>query len=50
VSDEPAVLESGGYWHHLRPARPSGATRDEDRQRRLLAECARLSGITLPPG
>ena len=50
VSDEPAVRESGGYWHHLRPARPSGATCDVNRQERLLAECARLSGVALPPG
>ena len=50
VSDEPAVQESGGYWHHLRPARPSGATHDENRQERLLAECVRLSGVELPPG
>ena len=50
VSEEPAVLESGGYWHHLHPARPSGATGDETRQERLLAECARLSGVALPSG
>ncbi|MBL6081832.1 SDR family NAD(P)-dependent oxidoreductase [Belnapia sp. T18] len=48
TSDDPAASESGGYWHHLRPARPSGATRDVDRQERLLAECARLSGVDLP--
>lgn len=50
VSDEPAALESGGYWHHLRLSRPSGATRDADRQDRLLAECTRLSGVELPHG
>lgn len=50
VSEEPAVRESGGYWPHLRPARLSGATHDEARQERLLAEFARLSGVTLPPG
>ena len=50
VSNEPEVQRSGGYWHHLRPARPSGATHDAARQERLLAECARLSGVMLPPG
>ena len=50
VSNEPEVLRSGGYWHHLRPARPSGATRDEARQEQLLLECTRLSGVALPPG
>jgi len=50
VSEEPAVLESGGYWHHLRAARPSGATRDAARQERLLDACARRSGVVLRPG
>ena len=50
VADEPAVLESGGYWHHLRPSRPSRATRDEAWQEQVLAACARLSRAELPPG
>ena len=39
---------TGGYFHHLRAARPSSTARDEARQERLLAICARLTGVTLP--
>ena len=50
VGDDKPAAETGGYFHHLRPKKPSGAARDVDRQERLLAECARLSGVELPPG
>lgn len=50
AGDDPAAAVTGGYFHHLRPKEPSGAARDVDRQERLLAECARLSGVELPPG
>ncbi len=43
-----AATGTGGYFFHLRSREPSGATRDPARQDRLLAECARLSGVTLP--
>ncbi|MBE7212518.1 MAG: SDR family NAD(P)-dependent oxidoreductase, partial [Gluconacetobacter diazotrophicus] len=48
VGGESAIDASGGYWHHLRPARPSGAARDASRQDRLLAECARRCGVEWP--
>ncbi len=48
TNDDPAATGTGGYFYHLRPKPPSGATRDLDRQDRLLAECERLSGVTLP--
>ncbi len=48
TSDDPAALGTGGYFFHLRPKPPSGATLDTDRQDRLLADCARLSGVRLP--
>jgi NAD(P)-dependent dehydrogenase (short-subunit alcohol dehydrogenase family) len=50
TSDDPEATVTGGYFHRLRPKKPSGAARDEARQERLLAECARLSGVDLPPG
>ncbi len=48
TDDDPGATGTGGYFFHQRPKPPSGATRDPDRQDRLLAECARLSGVTLP--
>ena len=49
AGDDPETAATGGYFHHLRPKKPSGAARDVDLQDRLLAECARLSGVRLPP-
>lgn len=50
AGDDPAAAAaSGGYFHHLRPARAAGAARDVALQERLLAECARLTGVALPP-
>jgi NAD(P)-dependent dehydrogenase (short-subunit alcohol dehydrogenase family) len=49
VSGDPEAAVTGGYFHHLRPKKPSGAARDVDLQDRLLAECARLSEVRLPP-
>ena len=48
TDNDPAATGTGGYFFHQRPRPPSGATHDPDRQDRLLAECARLSGLTLP--
>ncbi len=48
TDDDPAATGTGGYFYHLRPKPPSGATRDPERQDRLLAECERLSGVRLP--
>jgi NAD(P)-dependent dehydrogenase (short-subunit alcohol dehydrogenase family) len=50
ASDDPEAMVTGGYFHHLRPKKPSGAARDVNLQERLLAECAHLSGVRLPPG
>lgn len=50
TGDDPAAAVTGGYFHHLRPKKPSGAARDVGLQERLLAECGRLSGVELPPG
>ena len=50
TGDDPAAEESGGYFYHLRPRAPCGAARDAALQERLLAECARLSGVAMPDG
>ena len=48
TSDEAAACVSGRYFFHMRekPAHPAAS--DADVQDRLLAECARLSGLSLP--
>lgn len=48
VSDDPAAMVTGEYFHHMHPHEPHPATRDPDRQEKLLAACASLSGIELP--
>jgi NAD(P)-dependent dehydrogenase (short-subunit alcohol dehydrogenase family) len=48
TSNDPAVLVSGQYFHHQKPRAPHPAARDEDVQERLLAQCAKLSGIAMP--
>ncbi len=47
VSDDPAALVSGKYFHHLRPKEPDPATHDVGRQEKLLEICGRLSGVVL---
>jgi NAD(P)-dependent dehydrogenase (short-subunit alcohol dehydrogenase family) len=47
VSDDPAALVSGKYFHHLRPKRPDPSTHDVGRQEELLEICGRLSGVAL---
>ncbi|HXN09890.1 MAG TPA: SDR family NAD(P)-dependent oxidoreductase [Steroidobacteraceae bacterium] len=48
-SDEPAALVNGQYFYHQRPRPADPATHDAALQDRLIAECARLSGVALPP-
>jgi NAD(P)-dependent dehydrogenase (short-subunit alcohol dehydrogenase family) len=45
VNDEPAVLVSGQYFHHKKPAHYNNAADDISSQDILLAECARLTGV-----
>jgi NAD(P)-dependent dehydrogenase (short-subunit alcohol dehydrogenase family) len=45
VSDEPAALVSGQYFHHKKPARYNKAADAISGQDSLLAECARLTGV-----
>ena len=48
TSDEAEARNTGGYFFHMRPRKPSGAVHDVAVQDRLLAACARFSGIALP--
>lgn len=47
VSNDPAALTSGGYWHHRRLYAPSAEALDPGFQDRLLGQLAELTGITL---
>ena len=48
VSDEPAAVVSGRYWHRLRQERPAREVTDVDFQDGLLAELAALTRVALP--
>jgi len=49
ASDDPAALVSGEHFYHLRPKEPDPATRDIERQEKLLEICRRFSGVALDP-
>ncbi len=48
TSDEPAALVTGKYFYHMKQRAADKAAADRVTQERLLAECARLSGVSLP--
>ena len=48
VSDEPAALDSGCYWHHLRQEQPAGEAADPEFQDQLIAKLGELTGVALP--
>jgi NAD(P)-dependent dehydrogenase (short-subunit alcohol dehydrogenase family) len=48
VSEEAAAQVSGEYFYHQQLREPLAAVRDEAVQERLLAACARLSGVKFP--
>jgi NAD(P)-dependent dehydrogenase (short-subunit alcohol dehydrogenase family) len=48
VSDEPAALVSGKYFHHKQQRDPNRQALEAGLQDRLLAACARISGVGLP--
>lgn len=52
TSDEPAARVTGGYFFHQRPARLHPLARDAPIQDRLMAACARATGLEFdpPPG
>src|SRR5579871_5811400 len=47
VSDDPEATVTGEYFYHMQRRAPNPATRDKERQERLLEACARFSGVTL---
>ncbi len=47
VSNNPAALVSGQYFHHQKPARYNRSADDSSMQDRLLAECARLTAVVI---
>ncbi|MET3989516.1 NAD(P)-dependent dehydrogenase (short-subunit alcohol dehydrogenase family) [Bradyrhizobium sp. S3.9.2] len=48
VSDDPAVMVSGRYWHHLRQEQPAGEASDPEFQEHLIARLGEMTGIALP--
>ena len=47
VSDEPAAVVTGGYWHHRKRLEPAAAALDPSFQDELMAKLAELTGISL---
>jgi NAD(P)-dependent dehydrogenase (short-subunit alcohol dehydrogenase family) len=47
TSDDPAAMVTGEYFFHLRRRTPNPASRDVERQEKLLDACKRLSGVDL---
>jgi NAD(P)-dependent dehydrogenase (short-subunit alcohol dehydrogenase family) len=48
VSDEPAAIVSGRYWHHLRQEQPASEAADPEFQDQLIAKLGELTGVALP--
>jgi NAD(P)-dependent dehydrogenase (short-subunit alcohol dehydrogenase family) len=47
VSEDPAALVSGSYWHHLRQEQPAAEAMDTTFQDRLVTALAELTGVAL---
>jgi hypothetical protein len=47
VSDDPAALVSGRYWHHRRPQTPAREVEDLLFQDQLANKLAELTGVSL---
>ncbi len=48
VSEDPAALVSGRYWHHLRQEQPASEAMDPKFQDELIAILDELTGVALP--
>src|ERR1700723_1140150 len=48
VSEDPAATVTGEYFYHKNLRAPNQATRDIDRQKRLLDACKHFSGVAIP--
>jgi NAD(P)-dependent dehydrogenase (short-subunit alcohol dehydrogenase family) len=47
VSEDPAALVSGRYWHHLQQEQPAREASDPEFQDRLIAKLHELTGVVL---
>jgi hypothetical protein len=47
VSDDPAAIVSGRYWHHRQPRTPAKEVSDARFQDRLLERLTELTGLPL---
>jgi hypothetical protein len=47
VSDDPAAMVSGQYWHHRQPCTPAKEASDPRFQDQLLVALGELSGVAL---
>jgi len=50
VSDDPASMVSGRYWHHLRQERPASEVTDQSFQDQLISKLDGLTGVALREG
>jgi len=48
VSNDPAATVTGEYFYHMRLREPKPATRDTERQEKLIEACKGFSGVELP--
>ncbi|MDA9545946.1 daunorubicin C-13 ketoreductase [Bradyrhizobium sp. CCBAU 45321] len=48
VSEDPAALVSGRYWHHLEQQAPAREATDSRFQDRLIGKLSELTGVELP--
>lgn len=48
VSEEPAALVTGRYWHHLAQQQPASEATDPKFQDALLGQLSKLTGVELP--
>jgi NAD(P)-dependent dehydrogenase (short-subunit alcohol dehydrogenase family) len=48
VSDDPKAKVTGEYFYHLERRKPLPATRDVEKQEKLLEACRQFSGVVMP--
>jgi NAD(P)-dependent dehydrogenase (short-subunit alcohol dehydrogenase family) len=48
VSEDPAALVGGRYWHHLRQQEPAGEAADPGFQDKLIDKLGDMTGVALP--
>jgi len=48
TSDDQLARSTGEYFYHQKLREPNPIARDVEIQDRLIAECARISGVSFP--